>query len=133
MTPRRRNPARLVVALSVAAVLAVFLLYTSLAAGTTPTLQPSELESRGDSGEVSLDGVVTGPVSGDARGDGLRFGLRDHDGTGSVPVVYKGSVPDLFRPGRTVFMRGELERGLFVAEPNTLVTKCPSKYSDKPS
>ena len=121
------------VALSVAAVLAVFLLYTSLAAGTTPTLQPSELEARGDSGEVSLDGVVAGPVNGDARGDGLRFRLRDHDGTASVPVVYRGSVPDLFRPGRTVFMRGELEGDLFVAEPNTLVTKCPSKYSDKPS
>ena len=131
MTPRRRNPARLVVALSVAAVLAVFLLYTSLAAGTTPTLQPSELASRGESGEVSLDGVVAGPVSGDARGDGLRFRIRDHDGKASVPVVYKGSVPDLFRPGRTVFMRGELEGGLFVAKPNTLVTKCPSKYTDK--
>jgi cytochrome c-type biogenesis protein CcmE len=133
VTPRRRNPARLVVALSVAAVLAVFLLYTSLAAGTTPTLQPSELTSRGDSGQVSLDGVVVGPVSGDARGDGLRFRIRDHDGKASVPVLYKGSVPDLFRPGRTVFMRGELEGNLFVAEPNTLVTKCPSKYTDKQS
>ena len=131
MTPRRRNPARLVVALSVAAVLAVFLLYTSLAAGTTPTLQPSELARRGVSGEVSLDGVVVGPVTGDARGAGLRFRIRDHDGAATVPVVYKGSVPDLFRPGRTVFMRGELENGLFVAEPNTLVTKCPSKYTDK--
>ena len=131
MTSRRRNPARLVVALSVAAVLAVFLLYTSLAAGTTPTLQPSELASRADSGEVSLDGVVVGPVTGDARGDGLRFRIRDHEGSASVPVVYKGSVPDLFRPGRTVFMRGEVERGVFVAEPNTLVTKCPSKYTDK--
>jgi hypothetical protein len=30
-------------------------------------------------------------------------------------------------------MRGELEDGLFVAKPNTLVTKCPSKYSDKQS
>jgi cytochrome c-type biogenesis protein CcmE len=133
VTPRRRNPARLVVALSVAAVLAVFLLYTSLAAGTTPTLQPSELTSRGESGEVSLDGVVVGPVSGDARGDGLRFRTRDHDGATSVPVVYRGSVPDLFRPGRTVFMRGELQDGVFVAEPNTLVTKCPSKYTDKQS
>jgi cytochrome c-type biogenesis protein CcmE len=72
-------------------------------------------------------------VSGDARGDGLRFRIRDHDGKASVPVLYKGSVPDLFRPGRTVFMRGELEGGLFVAKPNTLVTKCPSKYTDKQS
>ena len=40
---RKRNPARLVVALSVAAVLAVFLLYTSIAGGGTPSLSPSEL------------------------------------------------------------------------------------------
>ena len=131
MTPRRRNPARLVVALSVAAVLAVFLLYTSLAAGTTPTLQPSELTSRGDSGEVSLDGVVAGPVSGDARGGGLRFRIRDHDGKASVPVVYKGSVPDLFKVGRDVGLDGQLRNGVFVGEPGSLVTKCPSKYAPK--
>jgi hypothetical protein len=39
---RKGNPARLVIALSVAAVLAVFLIYTSLAGGT-PSLQPSAL------------------------------------------------------------------------------------------
>ncbi len=129
MTPRRRNPARLVVALSVAAVLAVFLLYTSLAAGTTPTLQPSELASRGESGEVSLDGVVVGPVSGDARGDGLRFALRDVRGSKTVAVVYTGTVPELFRPGREVMLDGELRSGVFVAEPGSMKTKCPSKYS----
>ena len=41
--PGKRSPARLVVALSVAAVLAVFLLYTSIAGGGTPSLQPSQL------------------------------------------------------------------------------------------
>ena len=40
---RKRNPARLVIALSVAAVLAVFLLYTSIAGGGTPSVAPSEL------------------------------------------------------------------------------------------
>ena len=37
---RKRNPARLVIALSVAAVLAVFLLYTSIAGGGTPSVAP---------------------------------------------------------------------------------------------
>ena len=41
--PRKRSRARLVVALSVAAVLAVFLLYTSIAGGGTPSLPPSQL------------------------------------------------------------------------------------------
>jgi cytochrome c-type biogenesis protein CcmE len=48
-----------------------------------------------------------------------------------VPVVYRGSVPDLFRSGRDISLRGELKNGTFVGEPGTLVTKCPSKYTDK--
>ncbi|HMI21678.1 MAG TPA: cytochrome c maturation protein CcmE [Gaiellaceae bacterium] len=125
--PRRRSPARLVVALSVAAALAVFLLYTSLAGGSTPSLRPSQLAAH--SGTVSLAGVVLSPLRGDAHDGGLRFRLRDINGTGSVPVVYNGSVPDLFAPGRDVSVRGKLQNGLFVAERDSLVTKCPSKYA----
>jgi cytochrome c-type biogenesis protein CcmE len=128
---KRRSPARLVVALSIAAVLAVFLLYTSFAGGATPSLRPSQLADH--PGDVSLAGRVVGPVSGDARGDGLRFTLRDIDGTATVPVVYTGSVPDLFEPGRHIYMRGELRNGVFVAEKDSLVTKCPSKYEPKES
>jgi cytochrome c-type biogenesis protein CcmE len=128
---KRRNPVRLVIALSIAGVLAVFLLYTSFAGGATPSLRPSQL--RGHSGEVSLAGRVVGPVTGDARGAGKRFTLQDIDGTATVRVVYRGSVPDLFRVGRHVYMRGELRNGVFVAEKDSLVTKCPSKYAPKGS
>jgi cytochrome c-type biogenesis protein CcmE len=125
--PKRRSPVRLVVALSVAAALAVFLLYTSLAGGSTPSLRPSQLAAH--SGTVSLAGVVLSPLRGDAHEGRLRFRLRDINGTGSVPVVYAGSVPDLFAPGRDVSVRGKLQNGLFVAERDSLVTKCPSKYA----
>jgi cytochrome c-type biogenesis protein CcmE len=125
---RRASPARLVIALGVAAMLAVFLVYTSIAGGT-PQLRPSELKGR--TGEVALVGKVVGQVSGDARRDGMRFRLRDVEGTAAVPVVYRGSVPDLFRSGRDISLRGELRNGTFVGEPGTLVTKCPSKYTDK--
>jgi cytochrome c-type biogenesis protein CcmE len=125
---RRASPARLVIALGVAAMLAVFLVYTSIAGGT-PQLRPSELKGR--TGEVALVGKVVGQVSGDARRGGLRFRLRDVAGTAGVPVVYRGSVPDLFRSGRDISLRGELLNGTFVGRPGTLVTKCPSKYTDK--
>jgi cytochrome c-type biogenesis protein CcmE len=111
----------------VAATLAVFLLYTSIAGGGTPSIQPSELASH--KGTVSLAGVVLGPVSGDAQEAGMRFRLRDIGGTASIPVVYHGTVPDLFNPGRDVSVRGSLENGVFVAERDSLVTKCPSKYA----
>jgi cytochrome c-type biogenesis protein CcmE len=126
---RRASPARLVIALGVAAMLAVFLLYTSIAGGGTPQLRPSELNGR--TGEVTLVGKVVGRVTGDARGSGLRFRLRDVEGTTAVPVVYRGSVPDMFRSGRDILVRGELQNGTFTAVPGTMKTKCPSKYSAK--
>jgi cytochrome c-type biogenesis protein CcmE len=123
---RRASPARLVIALGVAAMLAIFLVYTALAGGT-PQLRPSQLKGRAGE-EVALVGKVVGRVSGDARGEGLRFQLRDVKGSGSVPVVYRGSVPDMFRSGRDISLKGQMQRGTFVGEPGTLVTKCPSKY-----
>ncbi len=117
---------RLVVALSIAAVLAIFLIWTSLAGGT-PSLQPSEVV--GTTGDVSMAGIVVGPVEGDARGSGLRFSVRDIEGTASIPAVYTGSVPDLFKVGREVYMKGQVQDGVFVAEKDSLVTKCPSKYA----
>jgi cytochrome c-type biogenesis protein CcmE len=128
---RRGSPARLVIALSVAAALAVFLLYTSIAGGGTPTIRPSQLA--GHKGRVSLMGMVVGKPAGDAHAAGLHFRLRDVKGTALVPVVYKGTVPDLFRTGRDVVVDGRLRNGVFVAVPNTLVTKCPSKYQPKRS
>ena len=76
-------------------------------------------------------GQVVGTQSGDAHAAGLRFQLRDVKGTAAVPVVYKGSVPDLFKTGRDVVVDGRLRNGIFVAVPDTLLTKCPSKFQPK--
>jgi cytochrome c-type biogenesis protein CcmE len=127
---RKRSPARLVIALSVAAVLAVFLLYTSIAGGGVPTLRPSQLP--GHHGTLTLSGVVLGPVSGDSyAAAGKRFRIRDRKGTTSVAIVYHGEVPPLFRPGREVFLNGHLANGVFVGDKGSLVTRCPSKYTAK--
>ena len=127
---RRGSPARLIIALSVAAALAIFLVYTALAGGGTPSLKPSELA--GPTGRVSLVGKVVGTVRGQSHSAaGMRFRVRDIGGTAAVPVVYRGSVPDLFRTGRDVVVDGRLRHGRFVAVPGTLVTKCPSKYTAK--
>ena len=129
--PRNGSPARLIIALSVAAVLAVFLLYTSIAGGGTPQLQPSQLA--GHDGKVSLGGLVVGTPTGDAHAAGLRFTIRDPKGTATTRVLYRGTVPDLFRSGREVFVDGRISNGVFVAVPGSLMTKCPSKYSPKRS
>jgi cytochrome c-type biogenesis protein CcmE len=128
---RRSNPARLVIALGVAAMLAVFLLYTSIAGGGTPQVAPSELNGR--TAEVSLVGKVVGPV--ERSGRTISFRLRDVEGASTVRLrtTYTGSVPDMFREGRDISLKGRLRNGVFVGEPGTLVTKCPSKYSSKKS
>lgn len=128
---RKASPARLVIALSVAAVLAVFLLYTSIAGGGNPSIAPSELGSRSE--KVQLAGLVVGPVRGDAHAGGLTFRLRDIGGESrlSVRIRYSGSVPDLFKVGRHIVVDGRLRNGVFVAEPGSMITKCPSKYAPK--
>lgn len=117
------------VALSVAAALAIFLLYVSVAGGT-PTIRPSQLKHR--TGEVALVGKVLGPSTGSGHAaQGLRFRLQDVQGGASVPVVYRGSVPDMFKVGREVRLEGRLRSGVFVAKRDSLRTKCPSKYTPK--
>ena len=120
------------IALSIAAVLAIFLLYTSIAGGGTPSIRPSQLA--GHSGRVSLTGVVVGPVSGDAHGSGLRFRLRDRGvakGASQVAIVYKGEVSEQFKVGREIVLDGTLRNGTFVGVPGSLLTKCPSRYTAK--
>lgn len=127
----KRSPARLVIALSVAAALAVFILYTSIAGAGTPQIEPSTLAQHAGQ-DVQLVGTVVSKPAGDAHSAaGMRFTLKDDHGTKAarVPVVYTGSVPDLFRQGRQVVVEGTLRDGTFVAKPGSLITKCPSKYS----
>jgi cytochrome c-type biogenesis protein CcmE len=125
MDPSRKRKIRLVVALGAAVCLAAALAYTSFSA-SSEAASPSELVEG-----KSYD--VTGKVVHDSisrRGDELRFRIRDRDGTQSVPVVYTGVVPDPFREGREVIVSGELNGGTLVAERDSLVTKCPSKFTE---
>jgi cytochrome c-type biogenesis protein CcmE len=131
---RNTRSVRLVLALSVAGVLAVFLVYVSIAGGRTPQLAPSQLH--GHQGKVSLVGMVVGPVRGEGYSqNGLRFRVVDigKNAGVAVPVTYHGSVPDLFKVGRHIVVDGTYRHGVFVARHDTLVTKCPSKYSPKKS
>ena len=116
-------------ALSVAAVLAVFLLYVSIAGGRTVQVKPSELARHG--GNVSLVGRVVGPVHGAGYAkSGLRFKVGDINGSATVRVVYRGSVPDQFKLGRHVVVNGRYTHGVFTAKRDSLVTKCPSKFTN---
>jgi len=129
MDPARKRKVRLVVALSAAVLLAVGLVYTSFSA-STEARQPSELLSANPGDTYDLTGnVVPGSIS--HRGEELHFRVKDRDGTESVPVSYTGTVPDPFRDDREVIVTGAMQGGTFVGQRDTLITKCPSKFTEE--
>ena len=131
MDPQRKRKIRLVVALSVAVLLAVALVYTSFSAATGAK-EPSELVNAPSGSTAELTGkVVKGSVTrGSGEGESLRFRVADREGGGqTLPVSYSGTVPDPFRGGREIVLSGEVQNGVFVGERDTLVTKCPSKFT----
>lgn len=131
MDPQRKRKIRLVAALSVAVLLAVALIYTSFSA-STEAKEPSQLVSATPGTTYEMTGkVVQGSIKRD--GNGIAFRVVDRDGGGqSLPVTYKGTVPDPFRGGREIVLTGALaSSGTFVGEPETLITKCPSKFTTK--
>jgi cytochrome c-type biogenesis protein CcmE len=129
MDPARKRQIRLVVALSAAVLLAAGLVYTSFSA-STDAKQPSQLLSANPDQTYDLTGKVV-PGSIERGREELRFRISDRDGSDALPVRYTGTVPDPFRDGREVIVTGKLEEGTFVAEHDTLITKCPSKFSEE--
>ena len=130
MDPTRKRQIRLVVALTAAVLLAVALVYTSFNAGSK-TVQPSELaDAAGNGDSYELGGrVVEG--TGSDRQQPRTFQVEDVEGGSPIDVVYSGQVPDPFRDGREVIVTGTVdESGTFVAEKDSLVTKCPSKFTE---
>lgn len=129
MDVQRKRQIRLFVALGLALVLAAALVYTSFNS-SSEARQPTELSKAVPGKNYEMTGrVIRGTIRKD--GDGISFKVSDRDGAGSIPVTYSGIVPDPFRGGREIVLKGEVQNGVFVGDRDTLVTKCPSKFSEK--
>jgi cytochrome c-type biogenesis protein CcmE len=128
MDPSRKRRIRLVVALAAAVLLAGALVYTSFSASSAAT-SPSRLLRHAAQGRpYRLTGTV---VAGSVRrhGEALDFRVRDRAGSASVPIVYAGAVPEPFREGREVIVTVRRRGAVFVGERDSLITKCPSKFT----
>ena len=127
MDPSRKRRIRLVVALTAAVVLAGALVWKSFGAASETTT-PSQLLSSAQSGRTyQLTGKV---VPGYTRaGTVTEFRVRDRSGSASVPVRYVGQLPDPFRAGREVIVDVRKQGSVCVGQRDSLVTKCPSKFS----
>jgi len=128
MDPARKRTVRFVVALSAALLLAGALVWTSFSS-SSEARTPSQLLASAQPGELY---ELTGKVEPGWRkaADGTTyFRVRDREGRGSVPVRYTGQVPDPFRTGREVIVDVRMQGDVFVGERDSLVTKCPSKFT----
>ena len=127
MDPRAKRTVRLVVALGAAVLLAAALVYTSFGAASEAITPRAVVDVPADGRSYQLTGRV---MAGYRReGDVLHFRVRERAGGISVPVRYSGVVPDPFRAGREVIVTVRREGNGFVAERDSLITKCPSKFS----
>jgi cytochrome c-type biogenesis protein CcmE len=131
MDPARKRTVRLVVALTAALLLATALVYTSFTA-SSEAKTPSELLAATPAPGQTYE--LTGKVADNSwvhEGTTHTFRVRDRKGTTSVPVTYTGSVPDPFREGREIVITVRKQGDMYVGEPDTLVTKCPSKFTEE--
>ncbi len=113
----------------VGAVLAACLGYlifgaTGSAAVTYQTV--AEMRAHPPPGEARVLGTVRDDVERSA--DGLEVRFTAEDGGAAMPVVYRGTLPDIFRPGIRVVVEGRIgPDGVFHAR--TLLAKCPSRFT----
>ena len=97
---------------------------TGSAAVTYQTV--SEMRAHPPSGEARVLGTVKDDV--DRSADGLEVRFTVVDGDASMPVVYRGTLPDIFRPGIRVVVEGRMgSDGVYHAR--TLLAKCPSRFT----
>src|SRR4051812_29561520 len=124
MDPSRKRRIRLIFALSAAVILAGGLVWTSFGAASEART-PSQLLA---SGQAAQTYQLTGKVVAGYTRDGTvtHFRVRDRSGTASVPVVYEGTLPDPFREDREVIVDVRKQGDIWVGQPDSLITKCPS-------
>ncbi len=128
MDPSRKRTIRLTIALTVALLLVSALVYTSFSAGRDE-FTASQLLARARPGKTYIlaGTVLDGSVQ--RNGAALLFRVRDPKLRVSVPVRYTGEIPDPFAAGRAVLVDVQkTEASDYIGQPNSLTTKCPSKY-----
>jgi len=128
MDPARKRTIRFTVALTCAMLLAVALVYTSFTA-STEAKTPTQLLAGALPGKTY---ELTGKVQDWKKtGNVHEFRVRDRTGKSSVAVRYDGQVPDPFREGREIIVDVRKQGSVFVGERDSLVTKCPSKFTEE--
>jgi cytochrome c-type biogenesis protein CcmE len=113
-TPRRRRAAWIVVGLAVLATAVGLVLY-ALSSNIVFFFTPTQIAAReAPQGRAFRVGGLVEPGSVQREGIDVRFRVTDN--AKSIPVVYRGTLPDLFKEGKGVVAQGTLgDDGVFKA------------------
>jgi cytochrome c-type biogenesis protein CcmE len=88
----------------------------------------SEVQAQPVAGDVRVLGVVQDDVQKLDGGQEVRFTAADSGAR--MAVEYRGTLPDIFKPGTQVVVEGRTGAdGVFHAR--TLLAKCPSRFTAK--
>jgi len=126
-------------AIKVAATAAVFvlalsgLLYSTLSEGTEYYKHVDEVMGQPEAWhgkKMNLHGFVVDKSILRKR-DSLEYRFDVQNNGKVVPVSYTGIVPDNFKDGAEVVLKGRLGPHGFMVDPGGVVAKCPSKYEEQ--
>lgn len=131
--PRARRThrlnAKLLVAGGVLLAAVGFLVFNAMGSSMAYFVTVTELQTSGKDltgKQLRVGGnVEPGSISRDGFGEELRFTVTD--GTHTLPVVYHGTVPDIFKEDVEVVVEGTL-RPDGTLEASNVLTKCPSRF-----
>ena len=79
---------------------------------------------------MSLNGFVV-EKSIFAKPDTLEYRFEIQSNGKVIPARYTGVIPDTFKDGSEVVLKGKLSPHGFDVSPNGVMAKCPSKYEAK--
>ena len=117
---------RWVVLGAVVAACAGYLVFSATGSSAEYYLTVSEAQTHRAAGDIRVLGTVQEGIQRSNGGLDLHFVAAE--GSASMPVEYHGTVPDIFRPGISVVVEGQMGAdGVFHAR--TLLAKCPSRFS----
>lgn len=126
--PRRRLPLSFILAGLAILGAVIYLVYANTQANAVYYLTVSELKhcTTCTTQSVRVAGIVQqGSIVRDDQKQTISFVITQ--GGQSLPVIYSGVVPDIFRAGIEVVVEGHYTgQGPFQAQ--TLLAKCPSKF-----
>lgn len=111
------------------------LMYTTLSEGTEYYKHVDEVmhdPSAWHGKNLQLHGFVV-DKSIERKRNSLEYRFRVHSNGQVVQATYTGVVPDTFKDGSEVVLKGRLRPHGFEVAPDGVMAKCPSKYEPQKS